>query len=284
MGNRFLLIAMLLMALCVSGEVPTTRPAVEDVGRLEYKPITESSGIVKSRQFEGVFWTHNDSGNPAAIYAVRRNGKLINEFNVAAKNIDWEDIAIDDGGHLFIGDIGNNGAKKTELFVHQVDEPDPANTAARWIPVARTWRLRFPAEPFDCESLFVWKDHGYVISKQFNGLAGELYRFPLAGEGSDPTLERVSVLPINAPITAADLSNDGKYLAVLNYKFLWRFEVNGDLSNLDKKPRIQIQHDTKMAEACCFDGEDVLITSENRNIRVAHPPGAKDQGPMTKDQ
>ena len=62
-----------------------------------------STGIAASRRHAGVFWIHNDSGNPPALYAVRRDGSLIREYTVAAPNLDWEDIAGDDEGRLYVG-------------------------------------------------------------------------------------------------------------------------------------------------------------------------------------
>ena len=131
-------------------------PGVRLIGRIANSRITESSGVVASRQFPGVLWTHTDGGGPKKQFlsAMARNGKSLSEFYVADVLIsDWEDIAIDDQKHVFIGDIGNNDAKRPELVVHQVDEPDP-KSGARVIHPTRSWRLRFPDQPFDCESLF----------------------------------------------------------------------------------------------------------------------------------
>ncbi|MEO6810963.1 MAG: hypothetical protein ABI353_17770, partial [Isosphaeraceae bacterium] len=74
--------------------------ALESMGRLEHPAIREASGIVASRRHPGVFWVHNDSGNPPALFAVRRDGSLIQEFAVGVPNVDWEDVATDDNGHL----------------------------------------------------------------------------------------------------------------------------------------------------------------------------------------
>src|SRR5689334_7116073 len=53
------------------------------LGRLDHPAIRECSGIVHSRKHPGIFWVHNDSGNPPALYAVRRDGSLVREFTVA---------------------------------------------------------------------------------------------------------------------------------------------------------------------------------------------------------
>ncbi len=50
---------------------------------------------------------------------------------------DWEDIAIDDAGHLYLGDIGNNDAKRDTLFVYEIDEPNPTTGAGTCLPETR---------------------------------------------------------------------------------------------------------------------------------------------------
>ncbi len=80
-----------------------------------------------SRRYPGVFWVHNDSGNPAALFAVRADGRVLRRYQVAAPNLDWEDLAADDAGHLVVGDIGNNGERLPLRALLLFDEPDPAS-------------------------------------------------------------------------------------------------------------------------------------------------------------
>src|SRR3569623_482173 len=66
-------------------------PEPPEVGTISHAPIREASALVKSRRFDDVYWTLCDSGNPAHLYAIQRDGTLIAEFEVAgAANIDWE--------------------------------------------------------------------------------------------------------------------------------------------------------------------------------------------------
>lgn len=106
--------------------------------RFEDPAINESSGLVKSRRLDGVFWTHNDSGDRPRIFAVTREGRSIGAVEILkARNVDWEDIAIDDVGFLYLCDIGNNRNRRTDLIVYRVPEVNPkrirtANVAARF--------------------------------------------------------------------------------------------------------------------------------------------------------
>ena len=93
----------------VAAEARRADPApLEPLGRFDARAIPEASGIVKSRRHPGIFWVHNDSGNAPLLFAVRSDGRIVRRFRLGVPNLDWEDIAIDDQGHLYLGDIGNN--------------------------------------------------------------------------------------------------------------------------------------------------------------------------------
>src|SRR5687767_12888174 len=63
------------------------------VGRIESNEITGSSGLAASLCQSDVFWTHNDSGDDAFIFAINSKGKHLGTWRVAnARNNDWEDI------------------------------------------------------------------------------------------------------------------------------------------------------------------------------------------------
>ena len=67
--------------------------------------------MVASRRHAGVFWTHNEGHSQPreALYGITREGKSVAFYRIEGANLqDWEDIAIDDDGHLVLGDIGNN--------------------------------------------------------------------------------------------------------------------------------------------------------------------------------
>src|SRR5437588_12859727 len=98
-------------------------PGVVLLGRITHPHITESSGIVASRQYPGVFWTHTDGGGfkKQVLYAITREGKFLADFRVVGALVhDWEDIAIDPEHHLYVADVGNNDAERTQLAVYQL--------------------------------------------------------------------------------------------------------------------------------------------------------------------
>lgn len=120
-----------------------------------------------SRRFDGVLWTHNDSGGEPLVYAIDKTGKLLASFHVAGAQLeDWEDIAIMDCPDperrnvdcLYIADTGDNTARRAFVTVYVVPEPDP--TAVGNARVARTeptsWiRIVYPDGARDVEAMTV---------------------------------------------------------------------------------------------------------------------------------
>jgi hypothetical protein len=244
-----------------------TPPGVTRLGMLANPGLIESSGVAASRQHAGVLWTHNDGGGKkASLYAIDRTGANLGRWLVVGAAIrDWEDIAIDDQNHLYVADVGNNDAKRETLAVYQVDEPDP-KAGGVFVQVNRGWVLRFSDKPFDCESFFIWKNHGYLISKVFNDRQAEIYRFPLASATGQETIRFVARLKISSPVTGAALSADGKQLGVVAQSGAFFYRIDGDVSSAaDRKP-FQVRFKDRRIEGCCFVPEGLLATSEKGDI------------------
>jgi len=243
-------------------------PGVLLLGRISHPRITESSGVVASRRFPGVLWTHNDGGggHKQVLYPITREGRSLGEFLVTGAVIDdWEDIAIDDAKHLFIGDLGNNEGKRSEVAVHQIDEPDPKSRAG-FVPVRRAWHLRFPGQPCDCESLFVWNGCGYVVSKVFKDARAQIFRFPLNEQKKLVVLELVATTKIESPVTGADVSPDGTLLGLVAKSGAFVYRIHGDVARAAKAKPYQTRFRHEHIEGCCFVPEGLLATAESREI------------------
>ena len=241
---------------------------VLQVGKIEQRAITESSGIIVSRKNPELFWTHNDGGGKRQVlYGITRSGQPVAEFRVTGALLDdWEDIAADNHGHLFLGDVGNNDAKRTSIAVHQVDEPDTKETQNGLARVTRTWNLRYPKAPFDCESLFVWNDYGYLVSKVFDDERADIYRFSLTNTAPFQTLDVVAEIRIDSPVTAAAISPDGNLLAVLAKNGAYVFRINGDVARAGRGKPHQTKFKHEHVEGCAFLPEGLLVTAESREI------------------
>ncbi|HEX8199631.1 MAG TPA: hypothetical protein VF590_04035, partial [Isosphaeraceae bacterium] len=246
----------LLVALAV---LPPPAP-LEVLGWLAHPEIREASGIVRSRSHPGIFWVHNDSGNPPALFAVRRDGTLAGEFRVAIPNIDWEDIAADDRGQLYLGEIGNNGGRLPLRAIYRLDEPDPARLDAAPLAVTGASYYRFgPDGRFDAEALVVRGDRALVISKRLDGREAEVFAIPLDPPAPllRPALpQRLGTLPgFTEAVTGADLSADGGLLAACSYGVARVYAVAGDTA---WRPVGTVPFSTRDGiEAIAWDGMDL---------------------------
>ncbi len=143
----------------------------EVVGNLATE-LTETSGLGASRVHDGVVWAHNDSGNGARLYAIDLTGALVADLALTgATNRDQEDLAVapcGDRSCVYLGDIGDNGARYPDVVIYRV--PEPALDATATDPVEAV-RLTYPDGARDAEALLVGPDETVWILSKEPGLA-----------------------------------------------------------------------------------------------------------------
>ena len=127
-----------------SVELPDRNPVELKVfARLGPGPAKENSGIVKSRQHADVFWMHNDSGDEPRIYPIRINGEVYKSERYpgtpgvligGAINVDWEDIAVDNEGHVIVADFGNGQSDRRESAGDPGRHGAARSRGGSWLP------------------------------------------------------------------------------------------------------------------------------------------------------
>jgi len=252
------MIARLLACCCA-----VLGAAEPEIARLSDPLLRECSGLVASRTHPGILWSHNDSGNACVLFATNAQGAAVARFPIAAVTDDWEDIACDERG-IYLADIGDNRGKRHAIHVHRVSEPDPATPSTIPLPIAASWHLQYPDQPHDAEALVVSGDEGFIIDKRI-GIA-KMWRFRLDGP-VDQILEPVADLAIPAPVTGADLSVDGKWLAVVHPFGVHIIPLTGGVSTADVTKAILVPAPmTLNREAIAFAPGGIFVASENREL------------------
>jgi hypothetical protein len=238
---------------------------VVQVGAITHPAIRESSGLQASRRYPGVFWTHNDSGKPPFLFAIRENGAFIRGFQLFGANpIDWEDLAMDNAGNLYLADTGIDGLARTHVAIHRVAEPNPFRISG--VRVNRTWLLRFPGLRHDVEAFFVWNSFGYLVTKvRTNDVVG-IYRFSLNAGSRPILLQKVTDVPVTAQVTAADITPDGQKLALLTEEGAYSLLINGNVSQAGIAPRTFTQLINTFMEGATFTPRGLLVSAETRQM------------------
>ncbi|UCE02641.1 MAG: hypothetical protein JSW67_00050 [Candidatus Latescibacterota bacterium] len=267
-----------LALLCSCGVQEAPEPAWEACANLSAPAIAECSGVIHSRRHPGVLWVHNDSGDLPRLFAVDLSGTLLREVHVdGAQNVDWEDIAADDAGHLYIGDFGNNRNTRQDLLIYVIDEPDPradSTQSALSVPVQRRIPFHFPEQRafpdplernFDCEALFWDAGWLYVLTKHRSDTRTVLYRVSPQGDSLRAAV-RLGEYEIGSQVTSADLANDGRRLVVLSYQYIHVFErpAQGDNFLGGRSQRVLIE--ARQCEGICFHDDTLLLTNEQREV------------------
>lgn len=281
---------------CLLALSPVAAAPPERIAVLEHEPLREVSGIARS-SYPGVFWVHNDSGDRARLFAVTLDGEVVFPPFLAeryendtwpglevlgASNVDWEDVAVSDG-MLYVADTGNNGNARRDLGVWVLAEPNPRavdrSRALRFLPVRYPDQTGFPPDgpwSFDCEALFVADGKLHFLTKhrasgKIEGFVPgtKLYRLDTESTTEANTLTLVGDRPDLWMPTAADLSPDGKRLAVLTYLSVWVFERPPGPNWLEGKARRRVLDRSRMGtnEAITWsDDATLIIANEQRQM------------------
>ncbi len=274
--------------LLVSLALIAFQTKITPIAHVESKMIDEMSGIAKSRQYKDTYWVHNDSGDSARIFAIHKNGKLIqprlpNYEGIkleGAMNFDWEDIAIE-GDTLYVSDCGDNLNFRKDQCVYMLKEPNPQTVTL--VKDVKKIRIAYPDKTptspwhFDCESLGVYKGTLYFITKWRAGRS----KIPDVGASiyslKNPKCDQVNMLKkldtkedFGGWVTACDISPDGKQLALLTQfpnQSIWIFDMTKG-ENIFHHPLKQIKFfGANQCEALCWDSPtSFLIGNEQSEL------------------
>ncbi|MEQ9824377.1 MAG: hypothetical protein ABQ298_08330 [Puniceicoccaceae bacterium] len=288
--------------------------SLEWVGQLAHEQINESSGLIRSRLWEGVLWTHNDSGDEARLFAVDFKGQpLFPDFVTQqsyqglrigdAVNVDWEDIATDGDGNLYIAACGNNANMRRDLGIYRVREPNPESAIVT--RVDQYFRFQWPDQSafppeemnFDCEAIFWANGSLYLLTKHRSDTWTKLYRMDTLDALSLNVPTLIARFDVGGMVTGADVTPDGRRLAVLTYDHVWVFEMDSTLESEHRSTWFDarvgvirtVREQVQQCEGITFlDDQTLMISNEQQDLFIldlnamhwvegdahAHPPSS----------
>ena len=261
------------------------------VGTLRSPALKEASGIAASRCRPNVYWTHNDSGDEALLYAIDREGAQLGVWRVASsRNKDWEDIAAfkDSEGkcYLLIGDIGNNELEKGELSIYLVAEPsieDQSAASAKGSPQetapAEVLNYEYPDARRNAETLLVHPSSGdiYVLTKSKKEPVS-VYKLKPDFSGAKQRALKIAEFTVpavpNGLLTGGDIAPDGKRVVLCDYVYGYELTLPALAASFDdiwKQQSLRFDlGDRKVGEAVAFtsNGNAVIAISEELNTPI----------------
>lgn len=235
MRKIYLIAALVLSYFTASTQETTVLP--RKICRLPSE-ILESSGIVVSGI--NLVWSHEDSGNDNKIYGFDTTGSLKRTITISnVSNIDWEDLATDEDGNIFIADLGNNNNTRTDLAIYKIPDPESFSSNsvnAEIISVSFADQTSFPPPQgernFDIESMIWRSGYLYLFTKDrsypFTGIT-KMYRLddqpgtylllPVASffAGTDQESDRVTSADYNRSTGEMVLLTHSRLISFTNY-------------------------------------------------------------------
>lgn len=240
---------------------------VDAIARLPVH-LKESSGLVPA--FNGTFWTLPDGGNPSILYRIAPDGTLADSLLLNLPNQDWEDLAKDPEGNLYIADIGNNLSNRRNLRIFRLSPEGKTDTIFFTYPDQQSFP---PPERkdrnYDSEAI-IWRDGRLqLFSKSYGDKVVRQYSLP--DTAGSYTARPEGTLKMKGLITGAAIRPDGQELALLSYGKLYLFNVTKEGQLLGNPKRCINLRGRGQTEGVTYVGNsDLLLTNEEGRIIYIH--------------
>ena len=216
------------LILIMAWTCPAFNPP-ELVGQINNLEINEASGLVALGS-NGGFWTHNDSGDRARLFAFDKDGASLGQIELNNLNpVDWEDLTAGPCGEercLIVGDIGDNPSTRLGITLHRFKEPEPPGLGQSIRLDAEHLQLVYPDGAMDAEGLAVDPHTGdtFIVTKNRQQPISTVYRLNADRWGSETPVELETIGGIHwqgeglaTLATAATIDPAGNELFVQTY-------------------------------------------------------------------
>ena len=208
-----------------------------------------------------LLWVIEDAGNKNRLYGLNTKGKIVKEIKITnAQNNDWEDLASDSLGNIYIGDFGNNNKNRKVFTILKVEQPEKA--AKEITPEYINFTLTKNVKSQDFEAFFLMQETFYIFSK--NNKKGKLFKVPNSiGTHEAIFITNFNLKGKNNAITSADYYQD--QIVLLNHNKVWHITnfkddvfFKGDILALGFNHKSQ-------KEGICFKDDSTLYITDERS-------------------
>lgn len=254
------------------------------LANLNSTDVRESSGLAASGRRDGVWFTHNDSGDSARIFRFRESGEVDQPIVIeGATAIDWEDMeaaTVDGTAALYVGDIGDNARRRPNVVVYRFVEPTEGQTR---VDTIERYEIRYANGARDAEALLVDPASGdiYIVSKEPRNEPAQVLRVRNPRGSGSYTAEAVGTVTIPAGpggstlVTGGSVSADGRYVVLRTYLGAYEYRVRGRFDRWWQSTPTTVPIALEMqGEAIAYDrgGRRIVTTSEGTPCPVSATP------------
>ncbi|GAB3228259.1 hypothetical protein GCM10027346_12620 [Hymenobacter seoulensis] len=225
--------------------------------------VPESSGLALAGA-PNTFYTHGDEGARPILFKINAQGRTLSELPVPVEGDDWESIARDPQGNLYIGDVGNNNNNRRDLVIYRLNPSNPKQVQE--IKLKYPDQQDFPPakadQNFDCEATLWHAGNIYLFTKdRGQGQTSKVYSVP--DQPGFYTAKAVTKLAIPGEVTDAALSPNGKRLVLLARQEMFVLEGGSFEELLKATPqRISLKGAGQTEGAVFTDDGTLYISSE----------------------
>ena len=250
-----------VLALGLATAFPVSAGAAGKVAfTIKDSRIAENSAMARDTTNK-VYWTVNDSGALGVVYGVDDKGKVKGTLRYNAFPVDAEAVAWNKD-RLYVGDIGDNTAKRKTVRVYYFDDPKPDDRSRTY----KAWDFRYPDGAHDAETLLVSSSGRlYIATKE---LKGGLYQAPAKPSRDEVNkLKRVHDVP--ATLTDGVMLPGGKQVALLTYGKVivvaakdYKEVASADVTGVEQAEALTLG----------LDGTSLIVGGEGKNAKVYSMP------------
>lgn len=257
---RRLVATSLAAIVLVGGGAPTNADASDEerVVTITDERVPEQSGLALSPSDPSLLYAINDSDNTAAVYAIdKRNGDVVGVTTIDGYTLsDTEALGVGSDGTLWVADIGDNAASRSDIALYAFSEPGRGDSTV----TPKRYPLRYPNGPQDAETILVGPESRKVMLVSKGVTGGSVYAAPRPLR-ADRTNELRRVGRAHPPglVTDGAFTPDGKRIVLRTYgsaivydAATWEETSSGDLPSQRQGESLTVAP----------DGESVLVGTE----------------------